>query len=829
MNVTWDYDAPPPHPVPLIGHWTLEARPLSWFKNRHGLHGEKVEAAREWFSPKPGEERPPTLIPQAYDDGLLRDGHHRVNELKVLAKGHDPKIPVWILNRTTDVPTRKDPQAAPETQPAKAARFQAPAGGAIVNNQYLTGGRFLPRALKSIREVMALRKKRGLRKAESTARMAATTEPEKMIAPAIAAVGGAILRAGAAAAPRVAAGAGRAAAGAGRAGAGSSGGGGAMGKVGNVLSMIPSPQPARQDDQQEILARRPAAPKPSMGFTDVVKKRLLTPGTERKQLRDDEIRKIEDAHKMTDEERLVRSVHPKTGKVETTANNYYAWSDRLAKKRLGVPLHALLNDPGTSDSIKEAHLFDHIAHDGSAVLRGMHEGEASRWYGDSVRGWEVAMHHLFARERPGDPSSRHIPDHDKWGTYDAKAGKVIGRAPWMKLAKAVLAFTSGDAVPTDNAAAAARMIKSALRANPGNPFGHLPTHDHEGYREWQEKARSALGIPHGLPFEQALAKDGATKWDHIRAAWRWHQQHGNRLEALGVKPRYSQMEVLADTDGKPLARMPFKSGEAVTPWPGRTMAEVEAAVAAKKVSRVKIPNLGEDGHLKPTGWGKNSVSISAHAKRLGRVLAKMGGDEDAVVKFLDSRHPVAEIKKHFPGFSWDGEEPQSHGLGSFIFGPKFGRFYANVSGNKDEFTLDKWMARLAYSYLGAVSDAKKGRVEGPKSGRDARLIRSAFTRAASRLRLHVADLQAVMWDMVQRVPNLFGVKHVQDDFKIGGRKLLEAHGFDPGVVEASEAAPGVRSNASVGGGVPGRKRGGGGTVGRGGAPKPPPVRAGKRG
>lgn len=810
MQVNWNIHGSRPDPLPAVGTWRLEHRPLSWFKNWHRLNDEKTEAALKWFQPAPGEHRPPTDVPQAYDDGLLRDGHHRVHALKILGKDPAMKVPVWVLHRSTDVTQQ------PTQQPTQLARSQAPAGGAIVNRQYLPGGRFLPRALLSIRAGVLKRKNRSqlaAQKAAGNPRGAAYSEPEKMIAPAIAAAGGAILRGAAAILPRVAAVGGRAAAAEGAA----AGGGRAAGMgLSDLAGLIPSP-PSRQSDQSAQFA---AADRPqvSMGLTDVVKPKLLAPGSERQTFKPRDIKKIEDAHGIAPEHRLKHTVNA-DGTVSTRLDDFYNWQDQLAAHRLGRDqLHKVLNDPETPDDVKEQHLFHHVAHDATNLLRHTSREEASKWYGESVRGWEAAMHHLFSRERPGDPTSPHIKSHPKWGSYDEATGQVTGSKPWMRLAKGVLAYTSGDTTPAKNARAAVRMLKSALRANPNNPFAALPEKDHDSFEEWKDKAHKTLLLPKAFPLERA-GEPGQDRVQRLKDAWAWHERHGKLLDKAKVDRGYSTVKIYTDKrTGQPVAVQPFKSGMPAKPWPGLTQDQVNGMIQRREVGQAEIPNVGEDGNLQPKGWGKQSAAITASNKRIARLVADRG--DEGAADFLESRVPVKDIKGLNAGFSWGGEPADTHGLGSFIFGPKFGRFFANISGNKDHFTLDKWMARLGYSYMGAVMDSKGHRAESPRNAGDEKLIRAAFHRAAKHLNLPIADLQAVMWELAQRVPNLFGVSHEQEDFKSGGRQILEDHGFDPGLVEPRRATATPRKAAAAGGRVPGDVAGGRG--GPGGA------RAGRR-
>lgn len=654
-----------------------------------------------------------------------------------------------------------------ERTPVKAARTQAPAGGMIVNNQFFPGGRMLPVALKSIRETVARRKSR-----KAGRGVTAGEEPTKMFA-FLAAIPAALEALGAAGAGAAAAEGGAAAAGATGALAGAES---ALGRTAmNAAMSFTPPSQDRSQTGPTTLARR-NAPATLIGLAGI---KNLVPGTPRRQFSDREIRKIEDAHGLTDDERLKRRVD-KSGKVHTRLNDFYEFQDNLNQKKLGPQLHAALNDPATPDDIKMAHLTNHVLADAGPVIRRMTPEEASHWYGASVAGWEAAMHHLFSRERPGDPTSPHYPDSPFWGTFNPETGLVEGDKPWMRLAKAPLAYTSGGYAPTENTRANYRMIAAALRHHPTNPFGNLPDVDWEGYHGWLKDAHEALGLPPGYPLE-SVSKRGKSKGEMLLDAHRWQRKFGKALEEAGVAAKYSSAPIQVHRDtGEPMGVERFGGGGYI-PLPGVSPARLKLAAAQKKLRPVQVPNPGPDGHLKPVSWGRQAAAIRTGNARLARLIGERG--ESGALEFLDGLQPVSEIKKYNPYYKKSDAGVSNQDHGSLVFGPKYGPFYQNVSGNKDHFTLDKWMARLGYTYMGALMDAKGLRAEGPRSEGDRRLMKEAFVRGAKKLNLPPADLQALLWDMVQRVPNLFGVDHEQDDFQQGGRRLLEAHGFDPGVIE----------------------------------------------
>lgn len=799
---------------PAASGWKLERRPLSFFKGWHGRDDNHTAAIEHVIAS--GEK--PIPFPEVDETGHGRDGHHRVAALKKFLGSDDAVVPMWVLHlkpefkRTDDkpllppldkLPTQLarensfswlDPRGTfhpvadsthahsalrqhrrpadtlleagwhrvtmtPQTgtlwangdappnphqmkalkdhaieeghkeivydpalgsgektlwtvrddNPEQMAATQAPAGGMVVNNQYQSGGRFLPRALLSIRQAVARR-------------MARRGVPAKL---------------------------------------------------------------ARNSTEKDL---NPGV----SAVTKIVSPVDLNPTLPRRTMTDDEVRRIEDAHGLTDKERLKRKVDPKTGTVSTTVKDYAAFADALTKKQLGKKLHTILNDPATPDTVKAAHLFHHVRGEAEPVLSQVPDEESKRWYGETVGKWEAAMHHLLSRDVPGDPTSAHRLDHPGWGTFNPKTGKVEGTKPFMRLAKGPLAYTSGDAVPSDNTWSAYRMIRKAAETDPHNPFMHLPELNHDELRDWVKAARQHL--PPGTDLTRlTTASPDMIKEKHPKVytdAWDWHLKHGKALkEQHKLVPGYSEINIVLDRNtGKPVAISPFRADDEYKPWPGVTAEQVVALAKAKQLRPSTIPNPGLDGHLRAKGWGKQSGAIVASSRRLGKLVSDMGPVKAA--EWLESEHPVSEVKKYHPNFSW-GALPKSDSIpGSYIFGEKYGPFFQNLAGKDTHFTLDKWMARHAYRAMGTLLDAKTGNVaDVGRNEADKRIIGDAFRKAADHFGVSVSDLQALVWDMEQSLYNLFGVQNDRDNFHVGGQRVLQRLGFDPRVIEATGGTP----------------------------------------
>jgi hypothetical protein len=882
---------PRKEPLPPVGkEWRLEKKPLSFFKDWHGLDDNHVAALEHTIAS--GEE--PIPFPQVDETGHGRDGHHRVAALKKFLGSDDAVIPMWVLHLkdehkaepgTTLLPPMKsggasfdqpmklaredsyswlDPQgnfhpipdglthaeaavnnhrteqdalqkkgwqrvtlgfndtplyadneymtpnskqkkalidhaieeghkvivhstsqkehtlwAASDENPERLAATQAPAGGMIVNNQYQTGGRFLPRALLSIRQAIARKKGRS-----------ASEGPEKLIAPLVGAATGLGVVGSLAAAGAVA------------------------GTAVTLGSALMSAAPSQKKEQPRQMSRTSTEHDVTPGVsaaTHFVSPTDLNPTLPRRVFTDDEVRRIEDAHGLKEGERLVRKVDRATGKVASTVPHLGKFLDAITKKRLGPKLHAILNDPATPDEVRAFHLFHHVRQEAEPVISQIPSGEAARWYGESVGKWEAAMHHLLSRDVPVDPTATHRSNHAGWGKFNPRTGKVEGKKPFLELMKGPLAFTSGDATPSKNAYAALRMVRKAVETDPGNPFLHLPEKNHDELREWITKARQHLPEGAGDFTRVTRATPEQIKEKHPRVyteAWAWHQKHGQpintvlerehkeRMKREGrdelYSPGYSQIDILVNRDtGEPAGLVPFRAGDPYKPWPGMTAEGVLALAKAKKLRPMSIPNPGPDGHLQAKGWGKQSAAIVASSRRLGKLVSDLG--PEAAAKWLRDEHPVSEIMKYHPNFSWGALPKSPTAPGSYIFGEKFGPFYQNLVGKDTAFTLDKWMARHAYRAMGTLLESKKGGATGiAEVGRteaDKRVIGDAFRRAAKHLGLGTSDLQALIWDMEQSLYTLFGVENERDNFHVGGQRLLQRYGFNPQVIEPTGSPP----------------------------------------
>jgi hypothetical protein len=881
--INWDTSK---EPEPVHGRrFTLEHVPLSELKGWHKVNREYAGKVLDRI--RAGESIDAL---QANDDNSMRDGHHR--QLAVLMHTRDPdhKVPVWRLT-----------PEGPVDEPAKFAAAQAPAGGAIVNRQFTTGGRFLPGVLKRIADV---RRKRAKVAPAPTAKLAREehglgpfhadreyngimrsigAEPDEAshyarLADLLQEQGDplhAVARRAHAARndrPTVSAW-----------GAGGDSdlpttpyveynymhpgpgtddvdhtrvhltvrkNGGRRWIAAGLQHWHPGGQafmeaPVTLEEARAILrfhhspgGRYPALsklgnedtekmihgePKPTHVFghpiidadhtklardlSPMAAQKFLPPGTmsgPRQTLHDHEIRAIEDAHALEEHERLTKSKsykHHSDGTVSASVDHVAAFFDALARKRLpAAGLHEILNDPHVAPERKIAHVFHHAHDEADADIRRMNNG--MDWYKGAVKKMEAALHHIFSREDPGNPQSKHVENHPLWGRYNKDTG-IVTPGPGMRLAKAVIAFTSGNTEPVQNLAAAVRAIKSGIRKDPADPFRSMDRVDHDRFRRWLDHAKAETGHEDPGKVTNFPPKTRAA----LRDSLRWVRKFGHLDNGEGTG--YQGAPVFLDTQTGRIVAF-SKPGGGYKAAPGITVDEVKALKEARRLKPMDIPVTGKDGRLVPKGWGNRASNIGKAIDLLDRVISHHGGNHELAAQWLEAAHDrkkhLAEVsgKKTIDRGDLDGGEPIP---GSFIFGPKFGPFFQNLSENPQHVTMDKWWSRTVYRYLGAILDAETGeRREAPASKGDRVIMREAAVDAAKQLSINPADLQAVLWYHEQRLWRLFGARNESNDFAIAGKEALRQHGFppefDPSTPQAGGGTGSPGPNAAAGGSVP---------------------------
>ena len=113
----------------------------------------------------------------------------------------------------------------------------------------------------------------------------------------------------------------------------------------------------------------------------------------------------------------------------------------------------------------------------------------------------------------------------------------------------------------------------------------------------------------------------------------------------------------------------------------------------KRTGRMPV-NIGEGGSKKAMNDGM---------KRVNRMIAKHG--IDWVMGFMQEKRTVRDIEK-MTGKKVSGEGMNTIVYGAAIFGPKIGNgFFANLYGNYEQLTMDRWFMRTWGRWIGLLIDS----------------------------------------------------------------------------------------------------------------------------
>ena len=111
----------------------------------------------------------------------------------------------------------------------------------------------------------------------------------------------------------------------------------------------------------------------------------------------------------------------------------------------------------------------------------------------------------------------------------------------------------------------------------------------------------------------------------------------------------------------------------------------------------------KQGYPKPTGYTNRGNIVVSQLEKL-EALKKKLGTIDAVAKWLETPHPIAELREFNksvpdvngkgPGVTNKKYDPSKNAEGkrngAFIFGEKIGSFYQNMIGIGETITMDLW-------------------------------------------------------------------------------------------------------------------------------------------
>jgi hypothetical protein len=196
---------------------------------------------------------------------------------------------------------------------------------------------------------------------------------------------------------------------------------------------------------------------------------------------------------------------------------------------------------------------------------------------------------------------------------------------------------------------------------------------------------------------------------------------------------------------------------------GRTVVDKKGNKKYEKVSKASM----KPGYPKSTGYTNRGEIIVGQLEKLEKLYADLGSI-DAVVKWLETPHPIAELRKYNesvpdvngkgPGKTNKEYDPKKNAEGerngAFIFGEKIGSFYQNMIGIGETITMDLWWSRTWNRYMGTMINTVSGKKEiqeVPRSDRERNIMREAVKMVAEDLNLQVSELQAAIWYFEQEL------------------------------------------------------------------------------
>lgn len=510
-------------------------------------------------------------------------------------------------------------------------------------------------------------------------------------------------------------------------------------------------------------------------------------------LTDHQIRKVESRLGLP-ENSYKRKVLP-DGRVSADVEDVSDFLSKATRARGAGDKDAtkVLNDPEVSGDEKVAHLWTHIHDEADRFLREFGEQAGGKhWYGSSIDALEKSVHQLVSRERPFDPTSKHVPDHPLWGS-EGKPG------PGMQLFKAYMALTSGNNKPVANTLAALRILKTGTdKAGPGgDPFMHMSGYNTEAL----DNARRHLTAL--FPGNARAQRPGVG----IRERLQWVAKYGKTAEkaAKSRSADYGFAEQPILVHNQTAQPMAIVKGKDKYVWLRSYKGPQDKTLGTP----VNIPITDANGDLRPKGWSSRARDVADKVEGFKRLLTAAKGSHGTVVKWLNENYTDPKkfkaLVRTFQGKSDADAVNVSRGdlekgeavPGSFLLGPKFGAFYQNLSKNPQHVTMDKWWSRTVYRLLGSLTT---GSPDAPRSTSDRRVMRRAAHEAAKALRLSPAELQAVLWYHEQNLWRLFGAKNQSEDFKQGGEHALERFGFPAAAAADPAGGQAGGRGANAGGG-----------------------------
>lgn len=189
-------------------------------------------------------------------------------------------------------------------------------------------------------------------------------------------------------------------------------------------------------------------------------------------------------------------------------------------------------------------------------------------------------------------------------------------------------------------------------------------------------------------------------------------------------------------------------------------------------------------------WGQRGNTVAQHLDLINSMLRdpqfRRPGDTDAVamvrlMMWMQEGHKIRDISamraKHgIPSPLKGAGSVDDVRLGAYIFGPKFGPFFANLNGFHDE-TVDSWASRTFYRHFGQLRDAssESGMADAPKSTEDRAIAKRWLRDISAQNGIDSRRVQAVLWFYEKEVYNALGHKVPLEVFSDGAREYVARH------------------------------------------------------
>jgi len=175
----------------------------------------------------------------------------------------------------------------------------------------------------------------------------------------------------------------------------------------------------------------------------------------------------------------------------------------------------------------------------------------------------------------------------------------------------------------------------------------------------------------------------------------------------------------------------------------------------------------KEGYPKSTGYTNRGEIVVGQLEKLEKLYKDLGSIEK-VVKWLETPHPIAELREYNqsvpdvngngPGVTNKQYDPTKNAEGerngAFVFGEKIGSFYQNMIGIGETITMDLWWSRTWNRYMGTMLNTVSGKTviqETPRTDRERNIMREAVKMVADDLNLQVSELQAAIWYFEQEL------------------------------------------------------------------------------